>query len=312
MNFRELGFWLLFLVVCFTAGYVKGFFPSDTWPSLWGGPAEIEILLQHENLLPPDIKDELEKRLKVQIKTTIVKDREEFTIRTIMSPGYHIGIVPHHWIAPAANANQMSNLNPVQDFVSQKIGSDFLEHGQERIYAVPLYWISTHLVKNSNDKIKMWHFIQDWDFIFNKMTLLKLEQKTIKPWSFWTQPLNMKAPPAAVFEVSHVAEQTILNPVLPYEKDLRSLYLWSLCTPRHSPSRKLTLKLAEAYLDLELQARIVEKLPIATTLLELNESRLPRYKKASYIREIDLSQLKQPEWLGLEQVSVLKSDFTVQ
>lgn len=312
MNFRELGLWILFLLACFSAGYAKGFFPADTWPSLWGGPAEVEILLQHEDLLPPDIRDELQKRLKVQIKTTIVKDREEFNVRTIMSPGYHIGIVPHHWIAPAANANQMSNLNPVKNIVESKIGSDFLEPGQERIYAVPLYWITTHLVKNSQEKIKLWHFIQDWDFLFDKMTKLKLEQKAIKPWPFWAQPLNMKSPPPAVYEVSHIAEKTVLGPVFPYERDMRSLYIWSLCTPRHSPSRKMTLELVEAILDPQLQAKIVERLPVATTLIDLNSSNLPRYKKASYIREIDLFKLKQPEWLGLEQVSVLKGDFSVQ
>jgi hypothetical protein len=314
VSIKELSLWILFLLGCFGAGYAKGFFPSDSWPSLWGGPPEVEILVQNEALLPEEVKIALQKKLKIQIKALVVEDREAFNIRTITSPGYHLAIIPYHWIVPAALANQLSNFNPLSDLIAKKISNDFIDLNQNRIYGIPIYWVSTHLVKTSEQPPKKWFLIKDWDFIFDKMTRLKLDQPTITPFSFWHPPDFSNVGPA-VLEVSHLAEgdtkasASANSKYVKYDNDIRSLYMWSLATPRHSPSRKISLHLAEELLDPELQSLIVSKIPVGTTLNELADSPLPRQKKASFIREIDLSQLKQPQWLGLEQVSILKNEF---
>lgn len=311
MRLKELSLWFLFLITCFSAGYLKGYIPEDSWPELWGSNPEVEILLHNEVLLPDSVRQELQKKLKIQIKTLLVEDRQAFTIRTITSPGYHLAIIPNHWIDPAVKANQMSNLNPLRTLIEKSISADFLKRTDDKIYAVPIFWLATHLIRTSNESIKSWYLLKDWDYIFDKMTVLNLDEKTIKPWPFFESLPDQKNNLSSVIEVSHIVEKTTDNSNFhTFEKDLRSLYVWSLSTPRHSPSRKMTLKLIETLIQSSTQKKIITDLELATTLTELNQSELPRFKKASYVRELDLSKLKTPDWLGLEQIIVLKNEFS--
>lgn len=311
MRFKELSLWLLFLTLCFGAGYIKGYFPAESWPSLWGGPTEVEILLHDERLLPTFAREEIQKELKVQIRTLVVKDREEFSIRTITSPGYHLALIPEHWMAPAVAASQMSNLNPLLDDLTQEVSTDFRNPAETKIYSFPLYWVSTHFVIHNptSQPLKHWYLNSDWDFISDKMKRLKLDKSVIHPSSLWEMNFDLKNLTPGAYEVSHVVEAQEQQRTESLQPDLRSLYIWSLVTPRHSPSRKLTLKLIKKIKQSGLQERIVKELQVASTLAALNDTSLPRYKKPLFIRELDLSTLKSPQWLGLEQVKSLKKQF---
>ena len=146
---KELALWLFFLMLCFGAGFLKGNATADLGSSFFGGPTEVEILVTDEMFLPADIRQELEKKLNLQIKISVVHDREEFNIRTITSPGYHLALVPDHWITPANLAHQMSNINPLIPLLSQRISADFLQTSQQKMYGAPIYWMVTQLYQTS-------------------------------------------------------------------------------------------------------------------------------------------------------------------
>lgn len=327
MRLKEASLWLLFLAVCFASGFVKGYLPPDTWPSFAGGPREVEILVHDPQLFPNDLKDTLEKRLNIKIDLTTVQDREEFAIRTITSPGYHLALVPDHWIRPAVIANQMSNLNPVRDLRRNVVAVDFLkDRDAERVYNFPVYWQMTSLKKTPStspnkpekpekhpkqektDKIEKYFFLKDWDFIAFKLRELDVPTNFVTPWSFWT-PIPTDGMEKAVVEVSHLDEPSIPKDWSSFDPPLRSLYIWSYCTPRHSPSRKMTLRLIRELADPQLQLGIVQKINLATTFKALDGASILQTKKAAHIRDMDLSNLKQPQWLGLEQIQEIKLKF---
>ena len=316
MKIKELSLWLFFLLLCFGAGYYKGSAPSDSGSSFLGGPTEVEILLTDEMLFPVNIRETLQKKLNIQIKTLIVHDREEFAIRTITSPGYHLALIPEHWLEPANLAHQMSNLNPLMDLISDRISADFLKLSAEKIYSAPLFWMVTSL-KKKNEGLspvplipKKFYFLKDWDQLTTKSADLGLDLKSISPWDFFKPYPPLTA--GTIYEVTHLDSSLSLATSQLTNSDLNysSLYIWSLCTPRHSPSRKLTLKLIEALSESDLQLKWLEQIPLASTLKKLNEASLPRNKKAIFIRDMDLSHLKKPRNLSLEQLKQIKIDLS--
>jgi hypothetical protein len=314
MNFskREWALWLLFLVLCLTAGYLKGIMPADAWPTLWGGPAEAEILVHQEKFLPSTLVEELQKKLGIRIKVTVVHDREEFTIRTITSPGYHLALIPDHWIEPATIANLMSNLNPLADLANERISPDFNSNPQSKLFGVPLYWMSTRLWRNSMDPPKAAYFLNDWDYIAQKIATLHLQNSLVVPLEFGERPPTGKEANkiSALFEISHLRPPSAQEGLKPAVPDLMTLYIWSLCTPRHSPSRKITLQLARALMDSDLQLKILPQLELATTLKTLDDAVIPRSQKSLMIREMNLSELKKPQWLSVDQIKEMKIEFS--
>ncbi len=314
MRFKELSLWLLFLVLCFSAGYFKGQLPSDAGSSFFGAPVDVEILLTDEMFLPADVRLLLQKKLNIEIKTLIVKDREEFNIRTITSPGYHLALIPDHWIEPANLASQMSNLNPLIELMNERVSLDFLKTSRQKMYGVPLYWMLTNLYQSpelkTSDSIKNFYLLKDWDEITTKMLALKIDKKNIYPEELFStvQKTEDKDHKNAIFEISHLDKNKLQKFAL---SDLKftSLYLWSLCTPRHSPSRKLTLKLVRAMTEPDIQLMMLEKIPLASTLKTLDQTAISRDKKSLAIRDLDLSQLRKPQVLSLEKLKQVKASY---
>ncbi len=316
MRLKELSLWLLFLVLCFSAGYFKGQLPSDAGSSFFGTPVEVEILITDEMFLPSDVRIHLQKKLNIQIKTLIVKDREEFNIRTITSPGYHLALIPDHWIEPANLASQMSNLNPLIELMNERVSFDFLKMSRQKMYGVPLYWILTNLYQSSglkiNEPLNNFYFLKDWDEITNKILVLNLDKKNISPIELFSTNQNSKevSEQKGVYEISHLDKDNS-NKLISTDLKYTSLYLWSLCTPRHSPSRKTTLKLIKALTEPDLQLMMIEKMPLATTLKTLDKTAIGRDKKALSIRDLDLSHLKKPQILSLEKLKKVKAGYLV-
>ncbi len=311
---KELALWLFFLMACLGAGYLKGNSASDAGTSFFGGPTEVEILLSSDLLLPLSIRQELERKLNIQIKVLIVHDREEFNIRSITSPGYHLALVPDHWIGPANRAHQMSNLNPLKDFLSERISADFLQTSQAKIYGAPIFWMVTHLYESPHESAprasanlgKIFYFLNDWDYFTTKASELNINSGQLRPLEFF-KPLASFNSPDSVFEISHLDED-VKNKLSPSNYDFTSLYVWSFCTPRHSPSRKITLKLIEALTEADLQMKWVTLLPLASTLKTLDDRSFPRNKKSIYVRDLDLSHLRKAKSLSLEELKQVKID----
>ncbi len=311
---KELALWLFFLMACLGAGYLKGNSAADAGTSFFGGPAEVEILLSSDLLMPLTIRQELERKLNIQIKVLVVHDREEFNIRSITSPGYHLALVPDHWIGPANMAHQMSNLNPLKDFLSERISADFLQTSQAKIYGAPIFWMVTHLYESAHEPAtkasanlgKIFYFLNDWDYFTTKASELNISSRQLRPLEFFKTLPNFDSM-ESVFEISHLDEDE-KNKLSPSNYDFTSLYVWSFCTPRHSPSRKITLKLIEALTDADLQIKWVRSLPLASTLKTLDDLSFPRKKKAIYVRDLDLSHLRKAKSLSLEELKQVKID----
>ncbi len=313
---KELALWLFFLLACLGAGFLKGTSSIDAGPSFFGDPTEVEILLTEEIFLPTAVRTELERKLNIKIKLLIVHDREEFNIRSITSPGYHLALVPDHWIGPATLAHQLSNLNPLKDLFSKKISADFLPTSQTKIYSAPIFWMVTHLYQSTGsapaNSVKTFYLLNDWDELATKREELHLTSSQIRPWEFFKDfpELDLKSDPGGfVIELSHLDEVTPKK-LAPNNEDFTSLYLWSFCTPRHSPSRKITLKLIEALIDFDLQKKLITSLPMASTLKDLEDQPLPRTKKSSYLRNLDLSSLRKPKSLSLEELKQVKNNHS--
>ena len=309
---KELALWLFFLMLCFGAGFLKGNATADLGSSFFGGPTEVEILVTDEMFLPADIRQELEKKLNLQIKISVVHDREEFNIRTITSPGYHLALVPDHWITPANLAHQMSNINPLIPLLSQRISADFLQTSQQKMYGAPIYWMVTQLYQTSGTTVpapsKKYYLLKDWDELTTKISELHLSADQVQPTEFFKaiSELNVGG---SVFEISHL-DQEASKKLTPGPFAFTSLYVWSLCTPRHSPSRKITLKLIEALTAPELQLKLISRLPIASTLKSLDQESLERSKKSLALRDLDLSHLRKPKSLSLEDLKQFKIDHS--
>ncbi len=309
---KELVLWLFFLLACLGAGFLKGASSGDAGLSFFGEPAEVEILLTDEIFLPAPIRVELERKLNIKIKILVIHDREEFNIRSITSPGYHLALVPNHWIHPATLAHQLSNLNPLKDLLSERISADFFSNSQDKIYGAPVYWMVTHLYQSAGSPSAkadpVFYFLNDWDGLTTKGSELSLPSGRIRPWEFFrAQPSS--TPSGFIFELSHL-EDVHEKKLAPSQESFTSLYQWSFCTPRHSPSRKITLKLLEALTEGSLQKKMILELPVASSLKTLDGESIPLNKKSTYLRDMDLSHLRKPKILSLEELKQIKIEYS--
>ncbi len=310
MRWKEFSFWLLFLLLCFGAGYLHGNLPDFRLQFAFSEPEKVRIVVFEKALFSPAIIHLLEEKTHTQIQIDEVSTWQEARLKTVLNPGAHLLFLPSYWIPPLVREGRLRTITSMKSLLDSEIAPELRRTNEEKIYEVPLFWTLfefafPEIYKNENlekllegTKISSIYIYSD-----PEMNQLRSHQE---PWNYPKIKVKIKPTLTLANKFKTLSNNEVAEISLHAKKELKSVFyqaidnkkpleIFSLTVPNNSPQRTTSLALIKALISDADFDSVYAELPAGSGLKRMDLKLAERLKKASYLKEISFKELYLPE-----------------
>ena len=315
----EASLWLLFFLVAAGFGFLQGWHPEINLSRFMSAPPVIEIMSISPVFFPAEIVAELEKQTGTKIKISQIQNWEDLRVKLIADSSVNLLFLPASWVQALRQENLLRNGSRLENMATDLLSADFnLNASSAKQDFLPLYWgrlaffsqgstpKSVGLPEDSDTVTQIFEslHLQKQESLFSKV---KFQFFPMEQWPSAEDPKIDLVLAPHLWGGRH--PQWKENPAWP-----QLLAIWGFALPKNSHLNSKIDSLVRAYTQASVQAQILEKLPLASTLSVMDERAGPLEQKALYIRDLGLLKMNlihQHEAAHSEQAQVFSSlNFT--
>jgi hypothetical protein len=297
---REFFLWAFFLALCFWAGYLKGFLPLTFKHSLF-----VKGAVRIYNACPFDFPRpfvlELEEELGQRVEVVKIRNWDDLQAKMVTKVGAHLLFAPAHWASDLTREGVIVGLSYIQPKIEKYVAPDFISIQDKSSQVLPLYWTVTKFVTANgsfgNDDLATAQKDKNLAevHLYPDADLIAVHMKTWRPAGKDIEGFNFRSPPAviqknAVWEVplvTNIPDSRVLT-----TSESQALVVYGLMIPKNSPNRRVSYRVMEKLVEIELQQKILGSLPLGTTLRDDDtELNIEKDQRAGALRDLKLNEL---------------------
>ena len=315
-------------------GFLHGFLPQGISNAPLIRPTKIRVLTTDELLFPKEMQTLLEDELRVKFEVMLTRDWNTLLAKTVASPSVDLLFLPSYWAATLRQQDLLANLTKDAELM-QRVAPDFLESASSAIGNssagdnspaaktldfLPIYWIKTgflttkkqsfeEFLKDKNKNILF--LLADEDLILRHLQIWKGQglSAAISSKKILTLPLEQisKSDRDGVVETS----LNELHPELQTSRQVSALLMWGAAIPNNSRKKEKTLEVLNLLTTPLIQEKFLMAGPFNSTLMQVSDQTLPKQRRATYIRELQLKDTSIIDKKDIDAKSKLKSEFGI-
>lgn len=310
MSRREILLWVIFVVLFFAAGYLKGILPEYRFQFFWSDKEKVKILAYSEKLLPPFLLEDLEQRTHTKIELDVSTTFSDYLTKSISSSQYSLFIAPRNWAEALRDQNLLLPLSGLRNYLAKKLHADFSVLNN-RIF--PWAWVPTVFItrpKTELKSLKSVAVIKDDDHLVQILRSIKLNSPQI--------PIKMISLLDEADEISDSEIKEINLFMKASYGDIRirnewpeSLFLFDLIVPQNTPRRVTSIDILKSLFDSQHLMREMAQLPYGLTQNFFDTEMFPSEKKPSALRSLSLQKLMRAKPIESDEKKEFLRSFNI-
>lgn len=299
---KEHFFWVILFLFFLGLGYLQGYRPQNFEKSNFIAPTKIRVLTTEEVLFPKELRAEIEKEKNVQFEVIVSRQWQDWLAHLISNSAADLLILPSYWAQSLHHQNLLASIHEENLGILNRLAPDFSKTNVDGSFTFyPLYWMKTGF----DSKRPNWDFTQflkeksvDSLYIWSDPDVILAHFRAWKAQGLWPL-LKEKKILTMDWEDLHrksldddpqesPLNETMKNPL--QGQQLSALLIWGFALPKNALNKELSLSVIEALTRTARQEQVLLNLPFSTTLTEVGDKVFPQSRRASFVRDLNLTQ----------------------
>lgn len=294
-------FWALLFLFFMGLGYLHGYRPQNFEKSNFIPPTKVRILITEDSLFPADLRAAIEKEKNVQFEVMVSRQWQDWLANIIANPAADILILPSYWARSLDHQGLLDSFNSANPEVIHRLSPDFTKYNPDgSMIFYPLYWMKTGLI-SKKDKLSFEDFLKDKKidslYLWSDPDLILAHFRSWKNQGYWNllkdkRILTMSWEDLSQRNLDDDPQETSINDETKNSvmgSQLSALLIWGFAIPKNAPNKALSLSVVEALTKTASQESILLNTPFSTTLAQVGDKSFPQPRRATYIRNLNLT-----------------------
>ncbi|MNK08104.1 hypothetical protein D3C87_260300 [compost metagenome] len=298
---KESFFWVILFLVFMGLGYLHGYRPQNFEKSNFIPPTKVRILMTEDSLFPQELRASIEKEKNVQFEIIVSRQWQDWLANIIANPAADILILPSYWAQSLNHQGLLEAFGPNSAELLRRLSPDFTKSNPDgTLTFYPLYWMKTGLI-SKKENLSFANYLKDKSidslYLWADPDLILAHFRSWKSQGLWPllkdkKILTMAWEDLNARTVDDDPMETSLNeethsPVI--GSQLSALLLWGFAVPKNAPNKSLSLSVIDAITRTATQESVLLKTPFSTSLSQVGEKSFPQARRATYIRDLNLT-----------------------
>lgn len=303
--------WLTFFIIVATFGAIRGIWMGLSLDHDRIYDRDLFILCDETSFFKPEILDQIQYTLNAHIHLKTFNSLTELEQTLLSAPEYSLIFGPRQVLTTLNKQNWLENIDTQ---INQYITQDFINFNTYNLsYFFPVYWHFYVFTQSEKPNPKQSLYLpNDIDLIYSYFKIQNpvenLDQQN--PYELFAKynikTINAEVPPDASQYKSHIEVRS--GPDL-YTNTKDQIYLkeYGFSIIRDKENRGLSYAFIKEYIRKNYQTVLLQQLPYASTLTEIQSLKIEDSKKPDFIRkEIPLTHLHRIEKAPVEWEELFK------
>lgn len=301
-------------------GFLQGSLPQSISKNVFTVPSKIQVLTTDETLFPQEVRQRLEKELSVKFSVSVTRDWDRILASMVESPAVDLIFLPSFWASTLAHQDLLSNISDQHGEIRKNISADFVKTSStEEFYFLPFYWMKTGI--RGPKKMLFSEFLTNKEE--STLFLLADEDVILRHFQAWKQEglwPQISQKKILTLQLDQIGPDQIHEGAVeePLSEDLTeqenqpasaALLIWGAAVPQNSSNKEKALEVLTALMNPDLQKSILLRSPFNSALANVIDEKIPRQKRAPFIRDLQLKNTLILETKDQEAKSKLRHDF---
>lgn len=299
-------------------GFLHGVLPQGLSKSYIISPERVQVLTTDEALFPEDLRFQLEQELNVRFSVTITRDWDVILANAVADSSADLIFLPSYWAQTLQKQNLLSNVSGSKNILLQRVASDFVSSKTpDDFFFLPFYWTKIRIQTPAEENFMQFLKNPKESFLF----LLADEDLLLRHFQIWkSQGLlelvaQKKILTLQLDQLSKNSDEgAVESPINKEVKDestplLSSLLVWGAIVPNNATKKELSLKVLESLSLKNNQEKTLLKTPFNSAFSDVLSNDIPLYRRATFIRDLQLKDTILIDFKDQEAKYKLKSEF---